>query len=159
MSITSGAGVECLSAEIPDDRALLQESIKITFSNEDMEVGYPDHQMTLYLAASINQIHQESLGRYRCFCKSHSIEHFTSSKNFRKKDSGMPNGSDRVWRKGRIHRRPHPVVVESRPHSFFSSIPCGENGGLLSCAFGETMVAQTSIGPVHLSPVCERKIE
>ena len=100
MSITSGAGVECLSAEIPDDRALLQESIKITFSNEDMEVGYPDHQRTLYLAASINQIHQESLGRYRCFCKSHSIEHFTSSKNFRKKDSGMPNGSDRVWRKG-----------------------------------------------------------
>ena len=51
------------------------------------------------------------------------------------------------------------VVVESRPHSFFSSIPYGENRGLLSCAFGETMVAQTSIGPVHLSPVCERKIE
>ena len=42
MSIASGAGVECLTAEIPDDRALLQESTKITFSNEDMEVGYPD---------------------------------------------------------------------------------------------------------------------
>ena len=71
----------------------------------------------------------------------------------------MPNGSDRVWRKERVHRRPHTVVVESRPHSFFSSVPCGENGGLLSCAFGEAMVAQTPIGPVHLSPVCERKIE
>ena len=44
VSIASGAGVECLTAEIPDDRALLQESTKITFSNEDMEVGYPDHQ-------------------------------------------------------------------------------------------------------------------
>ena len=56
MSITSGVGVECLSAEILDDRALLQESIEITFSNEDMEVGYPDHRRPLYLAASINQI-------------------------------------------------------------------------------------------------------
>ena len=55
VSIASRAGVECLSAEIPDDRALLQESTEITFSNEDMEVGYPDHRRPLYLAASINQ--------------------------------------------------------------------------------------------------------
>ena len=56
VSIASGAGVECLSAEILDDRALLQESTEITFSNEDMEVGHPDHRRPLYLAASINQI-------------------------------------------------------------------------------------------------------
>ena len=54
--ITSRAGVECLIAEISDDRALLQESTDITFSNEDMEVGYPDHRRPLYLEASINQI-------------------------------------------------------------------------------------------------------
>ena len=47
VSIASRAGVECLIAEIPDDRALLQESTKITFSNEDMEVGYPDHRRAL----------------------------------------------------------------------------------------------------------------
>ena len=56
MSIASRARVECLTTEIPNDRALLQESTEITFSNEDMEVGYPDHQRPLYLAASINQI-------------------------------------------------------------------------------------------------------
>ena len=56
VSIASGAGVECLSAEIPDDRALLQESTEITFSNENMKVGYPDHRRPLYLVASINQI-------------------------------------------------------------------------------------------------------
>ena len=56
MSIASKAGVECLTAKIPNDRALLQESTKITFSNEDMEVGYLDHRRPLYLAASINQI-------------------------------------------------------------------------------------------------------
>ena len=71
----------------------------------------------------------------------------------------MPNGSNKVWWKGRVHRIPHLVVVESRPHNFFSSVPCGENRGLLSCAFREAMVAQTPIGLVHLSPVCERKIE
>ena len=56
MSIASGAVVECLLEKILDDRAFLQELIKITFSNEDMEVGYLDHRRPLYLAASINQI-------------------------------------------------------------------------------------------------------
>ena len=56
VSIAFGAGVECLAAKIPDDRALLQESTEITFSDDDMEVGYPDHIRSLYLAVSINQI-------------------------------------------------------------------------------------------------------
>ena len=56
MSIASGAGVECLSAKMPEDRALLQESTEITFSNKDMEVGHLDHRRPLYLATSINQI-------------------------------------------------------------------------------------------------------
>ena len=56
VSIAFGAVVECLSVEILDDRTFLQESIEITFSNEDLEVGYPDHRRPLYLAASINQI-------------------------------------------------------------------------------------------------------
>ena len=56
VSIASGARVECLLAEMPEDRALPQESTEITFSSEDMEVGHPDHRRPLYLAASINQI-------------------------------------------------------------------------------------------------------
>ena len=56
VSIAFGVGVECLATEILDDRALLQESTEIIFSDEDMEVGYPDHKRPLYLAASINQI-------------------------------------------------------------------------------------------------------
>ena len=56
MSIASGAGIECLTAEVVENRALLQESSEITFSNEDIEVGYSDHRRPLYLAASINYI-------------------------------------------------------------------------------------------------------
>ena len=103
--------------------------------------------------------HQKNLDRYRCFCKFHFIEHFTSSRNFGKEDSGVPNESDKVQRKGRIHRRPHPIVVKGGPYSFLSSVPRGKDGGLVSCAFGEAMVAQTPISPVHLSPMRKGKIE
>ena len=54
VSIASGAGIKCLIAEVVENRALLQESSEITFSNEDIEVGYSDHRRPLYLAASIN---------------------------------------------------------------------------------------------------------
>ena len=54
VSIASGARIECLIAEVIDDRALLQESSEITFIDEDMEVGYLDHKWPLYLIASIN---------------------------------------------------------------------------------------------------------
>ena len=56
VNIASGAGIECLTAKVIDDRALLQESSGITFSDEEMKVGYLDHRRPLYLAASINQI-------------------------------------------------------------------------------------------------------
>ena len=56
VSIAFEAGVECLTAKIPDDKALLQEFTKITFSNEEMEVGCPDNWRPLYLVTSINQI-------------------------------------------------------------------------------------------------------
>ena len=49
VSIASGAGVECLLKEVIDGRALLWESTEIAFSNEDMEVGYPDHKRPFYL--------------------------------------------------------------------------------------------------------------
>ena len=146
VSIAFGVGVECLAVEIPDDRALLLESTEITFSDEDMEVGYGSRitrPQEALLPSSIHKSnsHKDSLSEYRCFCKSHSIKHFTSSRNFRKKDLRMPNGSDRVWRKRQVHHRPHLAVVESRPHSFFSLVSCGENRSILSCAFGKAMVA------------------
>ena len=137
----------------------MQESSEITFSDEDMEVGYLDHRRPLYLAASINQIPiKRALVDTGAFV-THPIKHFTSGRNFRKKDSGVPNESDKVQRKGRIHRRPHPIVVKGGPYSFLSSVPRGKDRGLISCAFGEAMVAQTPISPVHLSPMRKGKIE
>ena len=56
VSIALGAGVECLAAEIRANKAFLHDSNEITFSVEDIKVGYSDHRRSLYLAASINQI-------------------------------------------------------------------------------------------------------
>ena len=56
VSIASGARVECLAVEIRADKAFLQDTNEITFSDEDMEIEYSDHRKPLYLVASINQI-------------------------------------------------------------------------------------------------------
>ena len=56
VSIASGAGVECLAVETRVDKTFLQDTNEITFSNENMKVGYSDHRRRLYLVASINQI-------------------------------------------------------------------------------------------------------
>ena len=56
VSIASRAGVECLSVKARADKAFLQDTTEITFSDEDMEVGYSDHRRPLYLVAFINQI-------------------------------------------------------------------------------------------------------
>ena len=47
VSIASRVGIECLIAEVVDDKALLQESSEITFGDEDMEVGYSNHKRPL----------------------------------------------------------------------------------------------------------------
>ena len=56
VSIALGARVECLVVEIRADKAFLQDTNEITFSDEDMDIEYSDHRRPLYLVASINQI-------------------------------------------------------------------------------------------------------
>ena len=56
VSIASGVGVKCLTKKARIDRAFLQDINEITFTDEDIEVGYLDHRRPLYLVASINQI-------------------------------------------------------------------------------------------------------
>ena len=56
MSIASRVGVKFLSVEIRANKAFIQDTNEITFSDEDIKVGYSDHRIPLYLVASINQI-------------------------------------------------------------------------------------------------------
>ena len=45
-----------MSAEARADKAFLQDTNEIIFSDENMEMGYSDHRRPFYLAAFINQI-------------------------------------------------------------------------------------------------------
>ena len=75
VSIASRARVECLLVEIRADKALLQGTNEITFSDENMEVGYLDHRRPVYLVASINQI------------------------PIKRQNTRMPNRGNRIWGK------------------------------------------------------------
>ena len=124
VSIASRTRIECLTTKVTDDKALLQEENEITFSDEDMEVGYSDHRRPLYLVAFINQTPpQESLGGYGCFHIPHPTKYLTGFG-------------------GRcVYRRPYSVVVESEINSLFGQLPRGKNEGLIPRAIGKTVVA------------------
>ena len=92
VSIAFRVRIEYLTVEVMDNKALLQETNEITFNDEDMEVGYLDHRRPLYLVASINQIPIKRA----LVDTGASINLIPLSRNFRKKDSRMPNGSNKI---------------------------------------------------------------
>ena len=56
VSIKVEYGAQCFTAEAHASRAYLEATNAISFTNEDMEVKYPDHKRPLYLTASINKV-------------------------------------------------------------------------------------------------------
>jgi len=96
VSIASGARVECLIAEARTDRAFLQGTNKITFNDEDMEVGYLDHRRPPYLTASIYQIPiKRALVDTRASVNLIPLS-TASSSNTEGQDSRIPNGDNGV---------------------------------------------------------------
>jgi hypothetical protein len=56
MAIAADSGAHCFTAETHANRAFLETTNAITFTDEDMEVQYPDHRRPLYLSATINEV-------------------------------------------------------------------------------------------------------
>jgi hypothetical protein len=56
VSIAAESGAQCFTAEAHASRAYLETTNAISFTDEDMEVQYPDHKSPLYLTASINEV-------------------------------------------------------------------------------------------------------
>ena len=50
-SIAANSGIHCLTVEAHANQAFLETTNAITFTNEDMEVQYPDHSRPLYVSA------------------------------------------------------------------------------------------------------------
>uniref|UniRef100_A0A2N9J8Z5 RNA-directed DNA polymerase n=1 Tax=Fagus sylvatica TaxID=28930 RepID=A0A2N9J8Z5_FAGSY len=56
MAIAADSGAHCFTTETHASRAFLETTNVITFTDEDMEVQYPDHRRPLYLSATINEV-------------------------------------------------------------------------------------------------------
>ena len=56
MAIAADLGAHCFTAETHASRAFLETTNIITFTDEDMEVQYPDHRCPLYLSTTINEV-------------------------------------------------------------------------------------------------------
>uniref|UniRef100_A0A2N9HQH6 Aspartic peptidase DDI1-type domain-containing protein n=1 Tax=Fagus sylvatica TaxID=28930 RepID=A0A2N9HQH6_FAGSY len=57
VNIAVGSGSQCYTAEAHASQAFLETTNVVTFTDEDMEVHYPDHRKPLYVAAMINGVH------------------------------------------------------------------------------------------------------
>uniref|UniRef100_A0A2N9GEB7 RNA-directed DNA polymerase n=1 Tax=Fagus sylvatica TaxID=28930 RepID=A0A2N9GEB7_FAGSY len=56
ITIAAESGATCFTAEAHASRAFLETTNAITFTDEDMEVQYPDHRRSLYLSAVIKDV-------------------------------------------------------------------------------------------------------
>ena len=56
IAITAESEAHCFVAETHANRAFLETTNAITFTDEDMDVQYPDYQRPLYLSAIINKV-------------------------------------------------------------------------------------------------------
>ena len=55
--IASDSGTYYLTAEAHANRAFVETTTVITFTDEDIEMQHPDHSRPLYVAAQINNVH------------------------------------------------------------------------------------------------------
>ena len=57
VGIVSSSESHCFIAEAHASQAFLETTNTVTFTNEDMEVQYPDHKRPLYVSSMINEVH------------------------------------------------------------------------------------------------------
>ena len=56
IAIAADSRATCFTAEAHASRAFLETTNAVTFTDEDMEVQYPDHRRTLYVSAVIKDV-------------------------------------------------------------------------------------------------------
>uniref|UniRef100_A0A2N9GQ00 Integrase catalytic domain-containing protein n=1 Tax=Fagus sylvatica TaxID=28930 RepID=A0A2N9GQ00_FAGSY len=62
ITIAAESGATCFMAEAYASRAFLETTNAIIFTDEDMEVQYPDHRRPLYLSAVVKDVQQKIQG-------------------------------------------------------------------------------------------------
>jgi hypothetical protein len=93
MAIATEFGAHCFIAETHASRVFLETTNEITFTDEDMDVQYPNHQQPFYLSSTINEVQVRRALVDTGFC----INLITSScRNLSKEDPRSTYGDKRL---------------------------------------------------------------
>ena len=57
VGIASLSGSHCFTEEAHASQAFLETTNAVNFTDEDMEVQYPDHKRLMYVSTMINEVH------------------------------------------------------------------------------------------------------
>nr|POE53193.1 hypothetical protein CFP56_13601 [Quercus suber] len=57
VGIVSSSGSHCFIAEAYASQAFLETTNAVNFTDEDMEVQYPNHKRSIYVSTMINEVH------------------------------------------------------------------------------------------------------
>ena len=57
VGIASLSGSHCFTVEAHASQAFLETTNAVNFTDEDMEVQYPDHKRSMYVSTMINEVH------------------------------------------------------------------------------------------------------
>ena len=142
VSIASGARVECLTVETQSNWAFLEDTNEITFSDEDIEVGYSNHRRPLYLAAFINEILvKRALVVTSALVNLIPLSTLQAARVLENKIQGYLMEVTGFGGKRWVHNWIHTALAESRPNSLLGSLPWSKDRGLVPCTIGMAMVA------------------
>ena len=156
VSIAASFGTYCLTAEAHANRAFLETTNVITFTDDDMEVQHLDHSKPLYIAAQINDVHIR-----RALVDTSASLNFIPTSTL--KAAGIPlsriaGAPIEVFGFAGIREctigsmqlvlKVGPIVALTRFHVINSPI-------FLSCSTWEAMAPQTQACAIYLPPMCQ----
>uniref|UniRef100_A0A2N9EK87 Integrase catalytic domain-containing protein n=1 Tax=Fagus sylvatica TaxID=28930 RepID=A0A2N9EK87_FAGSY len=99
ITIAAESGATCFTAEAHASRAFLETTNAITFTDEDMEVQYPDHRRPLYLSAVVKdvQVRRALVDTGSCL-NLIPLSTLQAAKCATAEDPRLSHGGDRIWR-------------------------------------------------------------
>uniref|UniRef100_A0A2N9FUQ4 RNA-directed DNA polymerase n=1 Tax=Fagus sylvatica TaxID=28930 RepID=A0A2N9FUQ4_FAGSY len=115
MAIAADSGAHCFTAETHASRAFLETTNAITFTDEDMEVQYPDHRRPLYLSATINEVQvRRALVDTGSCINLIPLSTIQAAEISQKKDPRSTYGDKRIWW-CRLNGKPIRIAANSTP--------------------------------------------
>uniref|UniRef100_A0A2N9GAJ7 RNA-directed DNA polymerase n=1 Tax=Fagus sylvatica TaxID=28930 RepID=A0A2N9GAJ7_FAGSY len=143
ITIAAESGATCFTAEAHASRAFLETTNAITFTDEDMEVQYPDHRRPLYLSAVIKdvQVRRALVDTGSCLnliplstLQAVNLPH--------QKIQGSPMEVTGFGGSNRVYNGACTACIESGADCGTHTIPCSECGNSLPSSTGEPSIVR-----------------